>query len=143
MACARSASIFFCPRTRAVLFFRELDRVALRDVAVVAAVSPALTLCFVLEPDEVAVFAAGACVAAGSPDFLALVVNVCALAAGRTHAITQALMMALNHPARIGIRCLKLTTSPNIPANKQAQPGSWHRNHLPLQERVPVPIGLV
>src|ERR1700674_1412518 len=143
MACARSVSIFFCPRTRAVLFFRELDRVALRGVALVPAAAPALTLCFVVEPGEVAVFAAGACVAAGSPDFLALVVEVCAVAAGRTHAITQALVTAFSHPPRIGIKCLNLTTSPNIPANKQAQPGSWHRDHLPLQERVPVPIGLV
>src|ERR1700681_768936 len=124
MACARSASIFFCPRTRAVLFFRELDRVALRDVALVAAVAPALTLCFVVERDEVGVFAAGAWVAAGSPDFLASVVEACAVAAGRTHAITQALVTALSHPARIGTKCLNLTTSPNIPVNKQAQPGS-------------------
>lgn len=142
MACARSSSIFFCPRTRAVLFFRELVLVALRDVALVAAVAPALTLCFVVERD-VGFLAAGACVAAGLPDFLALVVEICAVAAERTHAITQALATALSQPARIGIKCLNLTTSPNIPANKQAQPGSWHRNHLPLQERVPVPIGLV
>jgi hypothetical protein len=100
-------------------------------------------LCLVVERDEVGVFAAGACVAAGSPDFLALVVEVCAVAAGRRHAITQALVTALSHPARIGIKCLNLTTSPNIPANKQAQPGNWHRNHLRLQQRVPVPIGLV
>ena len=143
MACARSASIFFCPRTRAVLFFRGLDRVALRDVALVAAAAPALTLCFVVERDEVGIFAAAACVAAGPADFLALVVEVCPVAAGRTHAIRPALVTALSHRARIGIKCLNLTTSPNIPANKQAQPGSWHRNHLPLQERVPVPIGLV
>src|SRR5260370_3083713 len=96
MACARSASIFFCPRTRAVLFFRELDRVALRDVALVAAAAPALTLRFVVERDEVGVFAAGACVDAGSPDFLALVVKVCAVAAGRTHTLTTALVTSLS-----------------------------------------------
>src|ERR1700680_3236187 len=106
MACARSASIFFCPRTRAVLFFRELDRVALPDVALVAAAAPPLTLCFV-ERDEVGVFAAGACVAAGPPDFFALAVEVCAVAAGRTHAITQAPVRAPSHPARIGIKSLK------------------------------------
>ena len=106
MACARSASIFFCPRTRAVLFFGELDRVALPDVALVAAAAPALALCFLVERDEVGVFVAGACVTAGSPDFLAELVEVCAVAAGRTHAITQALVTALSHPARIGIKCL-------------------------------------
>ena len=112
MDCARSASIFFCPRTRAVLFFRALDRVALRDVALVAAAAPALTLCFVVERDEVGVFAAAACVAASSPDFLALAVEVCAVAAGRTHAMRQALVTALRHPARIGIKRLNLRTSP-------------------------------
>ena len=112
MACARSASIFFCPRTRAVLFFRELDRVAFRDVALVGVAIPALTLCFLVERDEVGVFAAGACVAAGSPDFLASVVEICAVAAGTTHAITQALVTALSHPARIGIKRLNLRKSP-------------------------------
>ena len=111
MACARSASIFFCPRTRAVFFFRELVRVAFRDVALVAAVAPALALCFVVARDDVGVLAAGAGVAAGSPGFLALAVEVCAVAAERTHAITQALVTAVRHPARIGIKCLNLATS--------------------------------
>jgi hypothetical protein len=62
-------------------------------------------------------------VAAGSADFLAWV-EVCPVAGGRRHAITQALVTALSHPARIGIKCLNLTTSPDIPANKQAQPGT-------------------
>ena len=130
MACARSASIFFCPRTRAVLFLRELDRVAFRAAALVAAAAPALTFRWVVERDEVGVFAAGACVVAGSPDFLALVVEVCAVAAGRTHAIIQALVTALSHPARIGIKRLNRQHLLNIPVNKQAQPGTWHRNHL-------------
>src|SRR6267378_7610563 len=117
MACARSASIFFCPRTRAVLFLRELDPVALRAVRLVAAAAPALTLCFVVERDEVGVFAAGACGAAGSPDFLALAVEVCAVAAVRTHAIAQALVTALSHPERIRIKRLNrrhLLTIPQI-----------------------------
>src|SRR5260370_13040925 len=130
MACARSASIFFCPRTRAVLFLREFDRVALRAVRVVAAAAPALTLCLVVERDEVGVFAAGACGAAGSPDFLALVVEVCAVAAVRTQAIDQALVAALTHPELIGIKRLNRRHLLNISQNKQAQPGSWHRNHL-------------
>src|SRR5207245_11095822 len=101
MACARSASIFFCPRTRAVLFFRELDRVAFRDVALVVVAAPALTLCFLVERDEVGVFAAGACVAAGSPDFLASVVEVCAVGAVTSPAITAELWHVLSHLVRI------------------------------------------
>ena len=123
MACARSASIFFCPRTRAVLLLRELDRVAFRAVRLVAAAAPALTLRLVVERDEVGVFAAGACVAAGSPDFLAWVVEVCAVAAVRTHAIAQALVTALSHPERIGIKHLNRRHLLNIPLNKQGPTG--------------------